>query len=274
MRDLTKEDIYVRSGFETSWLTQLPKKHIGLNSKEFIASNDKWLKIPATKVGGRALTVKSIYAHLNQQSLSNLNPNASHKTFTFITSFELSQNINKTNKFLGLFMTTIGDNWAVYLNGRLIRKEIYLDDEGNISKHRFMRDILIQLDPNLLNQGTNILAFKIVGAINYEATGFYSNQSYLIGDYETLSNKRTNLPSVVISFTYLILGIFFIFMYASRPKGLYNLMFGLSCLTLFVYLYSRTVLIQDYIIDSLIVTKIEYTGVYLFSTFAIIFFDL
>ena len=48
--------------------------------------------------------------------------------FTFVSSFQLDgERLNDSN-FQGLFLTTIGNHWAVYLNGKLIEEHIYKNE--------------------------------------------------------------------------------------------------------------------------------------------------
>ncbi|MFT6733453.1 MAG: signal transduction histidine kinase/CheY-like chemotaxis protein [Polaribacter sp.] len=262
MIDLTKNDIYIRAGFEHIWTTQLPKE-----------LPSPWLKLSGSQTSGRSVTIQSQEIHSFLYNKSTDKINTKPQTFTFVTSFSLNRDNNKKNPFIGLFLSTIGNNWQVFLNGHLIRSEVFIDQNGEIKTHRFLRDILIQLEDKRLKNGLNLLAFKIIGLVNNEATGLYARQSYLVGNYDKLVEKRVNLTSIVLSFTYLILGLFFVFMYIKRTKGLYNLTFGLLCISLFIYLITRTALIQQYFQDSLIIIRFEYLSLYLFSGLSMMFFD-
>lgn len=265
MLDLTAHDFYVRQGFEHAWTTQTPDLD---NS-----TSPRWLLIPKVSSRSRSIIMKN----LNFPEFSPSKPeNDQLLTYTLVTNFSLRNVPLKQNKnqFIGLFLSTIGDNWEVFLNGHSLRREIYIAKTGELIKHRFSRDVLIQMNQEFLRPDENILAFKIIGIKNYEATGLYASKSYLIGDYDQLMSKQTNLATVFVSSIYLTLGVFFVFMYFRRRKGLYNLVFALTCFSLFLYIIARTALIEEYISDSELISGIEFISLYIFAALALIFFDL
>ena len=265
MIDLTGEDLFVRPGFDPQWLTKIP---------DAAATESAWIKIPASSSGSRSAITKTLDTQGNiawQQS-----PAQQHQTetFTFVTRFSISPEQLDEPGFLGLFLATIGDNWEVYLNGELLRREMHLRPDGEIAVHRFLKDVLIQIDKTRLNGGDNILGFRVTGLRNDAVTGFYSGQPYLVGDYDELIKLHTSLVENVLIFTYLIIGIFFLFMYAGRRKDKYNLAFGACCLVLMSYLFARTTLIQDYVADSQDTTRLEFIALYCLTPLLMAFLDL
>jgi len=263
--DLNQQDIFARPGFKHSWLTKLPDKQQPIDSA--------WVKIPADKSGKRSVIINNIDFQGKKEWIRNSQSKLKTEIFTLVTSFSMSPAVLGKSDFIGLFLSTIGDNWAIYLNGKLLHSEMYLDQQGEITTHRFLRDILIQVDRQLLEEGTNILAFQIAGERADESTGLYSKRSYLLGDYDELLNQQSNIQSIVLAFLYLTMGSFFIFMYAQRTKNFYNLFFGAICLALFFYIISRTIYIQHIVVDSLLITRIEYCSLFSLGALLMIFYD-
>ncbi|MDR2435171.1 MAG: hypothetical protein LBD47_11500, partial [Treponema sp.] len=73
----------------------------------------------------------------------------------------------------GIYLAALGDNWEIFLNGRLVLSEIHLDGDGQIRSGRGRRNISFPLDSSLFVSGTNILAFRIVGAPHFDITGLW-----------------------------------------------------------------------------------------------------
>ncbi|MDR3192059.1 MAG: histidine kinase, partial [Treponema sp.] len=94
----------------------------------------------------------------------------------------------------GLFLAALGNNWEVFFNGRLIRSEAHLDDDGQIKSGRGWRYISLPLDSSLFVPGTNMLAFRIIGAPNADTTGLWYEEPYYIGEYQAiLKNHNESL---------------------------------------------------------------------------------
>jgi len=251
--DLTEYDAFIRTGFDRAWTRQLP-------------TDNQWLRLPASENGSRSVVIKYI-------DFENSSADDQATTYTLVTQFPVTNSQLIEPGFIGLYLASIGDNWSAYLNGKLLRSEEYLDQSGHINKHRFLRKILIQIEKTDLIAGDNILAFKLIGQQQDESTGFYLGKPYVIDDYYELSNKRADLPKVVLMFTYLVVGLFFLFMYLRRRKSTYNFSFGISSIIIFTYFFSRTILIQDIIVNSMIMVRIEYFALFFLGPALMAFID-
>jgi hypothetical protein len=62
----------------------------------------------------------------------------------------------------------------------------------------------------MLVAGENILAFKLIGEKGDESLGFYLGKPYVIDNFDKLTTQCDNLTRVVLSFTYLLLSVFFL----------------------------------------------------------------
>ncbi|MFQ5637148.1 MAG: ATP-binding protein [bacterium] len=225
--DLTKEDLYVRQGFDDSWLVQIPK-------------DSSWLVIPASETGNRPVRVTDLnFSGLPKHRFFSPDRHPA-RVFTFVTQFVLSQQRLKQTKTLGLYLASIGVNWEIYVNGRLIKSEMHLSKTGTIKTHRAVRDEMIAIDPRILRAGENILAFKILGDPTYPSTGFYLGKPYEIDDYEKLLANRSENISLILLSLYCFVGLYHLLLFIGRPKERYNLFFGLFSVLLALYLYSKT----------------------------------
>ena len=56
------------------------------------------------------------------------------ETFTFVTSFDLPDEKLFRRKNLGIHLAQIGTNYEIYLNGNLLKSEMYISPDGEIEK--------------------------------------------------------------------------------------------------------------------------------------------
>jgi len=257
--DLAAGDMYVIKGFDLKWTASMPR-------------GPAWLHLPASKNGLRTVRIRelNIPSLPKRKFLSLRSFKPEH--FTIVTSFSISpERIH--GPVQGIFVKDIGHNWEVYINGRLIRSEVHLNDEGYITSHRNYRDVLIPVNPYTLKQGQNILALHIIGDPTDISTGLYRNGPYLIGDYESLDEMRSEKIRLVLMFTYLFVGLYHLLLFFYRRTEKFNLAFGIATLFIFFYFFSRTYSIYSLIPDTNILFRIEFAVLFLILPAAMAFFD-
>jgi signal transduction histidine kinase/CheY-like chemotaxis protein len=160
-------------------------------------------------------------------------------------------------KIPGMYLASLGDNWELYLNGNLLRSEMYLNDRGRILTHRFLRDIFFPIPPEFFAEGENILSFRILGDPADRTTGFLYTSPYYIGEYgEILAGKNEALPLALIGI-FLYIGIYYLTVFINRREARYYLFFGLLSLTFAVYYLTRSWAIYLLIPDTAICTGLE-----------------
>ncbi len=259
--DLDAETIYVRKGFDPSWTLRAPAR-----------DEPGWLAIPGAERGTRTAVLKELplegIPRRGMFSLKRYPP----EDFTFLISFTLEEGSPAREKLMAVFFANIGENWAVYLNGRLIRSEVHLDEGGRITLYRHMREVLIPLDPRSLNPGRNILAVRIIGDPTNIDSGFHRSVPFVIGDAAILERERSELVSLVLIFLYFFIGAYHLFFYVRMTVERHNLYYGAFSVMLFIYLFSRTHAVYAIIPDSTLLHRIEYCSLYallpLFGAFA------
>jgi diguanylate cyclase (GGDEF)-like protein len=160
--------------------------------------------------------------------------------FTLMAEFTLSPWAAGQAQMLSL--AELGENWAVYLNGQEIHKEIYLNTSGEIIRRRSLQKTLISLPPSALHVGSNILVFRMLGSAPPNPylygllPGFPNAYGYLIDSAEALIRQRDVQSAISwLKFgVYLFFGAYQIFLYRRRRET-HALMFGLFLFTIGSY---------------------------------------
>jgi signal transduction histidine kinase len=190
------------------------------------------------------------------------------KEYTFLIPFEMSPDtITKMYEVPiqapGLFLAGIGDNWEIYLNGRIVKSNIHLDAEGRIITHRAWRDVVIPLDRDILKPGTNSLIFRIIGSPSDKKTGLFYSSPYYIGEYSSAIVQRVSLITMMFCAVYVFVGIYHLLLFFMRRNNKYNLAYGFFSITIALYFLSRTALIYSISEDSGVTQRLEYAVLYL-----------
>ncbi|MBN1533734.1 MAG: SpoIIE family protein phosphatase [Spirochaetes bacterium] len=243
--------IYVRNGFRREWTLQIP----GPDDKD-------WLVVPGVKSGRRSAVLKDLpLPGMPRRPLFSLREYPPRE-FTFIAEFSLREGYPPPNRSLGVFFANIGENWEVYLNGHLLRSELHTDGRGNITSYRHLREVLIPLDCRILKTGGNLLAVRILADPTNIDSGFHRSTPFIIDDYETLEQRRSDQAALILLFLYLFFGAYHIFIYFIRSEEKFYLFYGLFSVTLFVYLLTRTHAVYAVTLDSTVLHRIEYCSLY------------
>ncbi len=248
--DLTESDIYIRKGFNTQWL-----------KLRLSGDNPDWLRVPGNR-GNRPVRVRELglpgvprFRHFSLAKYPVME-------FTFLSSFKLSSSELDAGN-LALYLAQIGLNWQVYVNGNLIREEMYLDPDGSIIKERAVRGILMELDRHYLHEGENILAFRIVGNPIDDRTGLFMKDNYLISNYRYIQeNFRNEYPALMLIAVYFFFGAIYLVLYILQRKVRYSLFYGLGAMNLAIFLFCRTKFVFDVITDTGMIQYIQFFSLF------------
>ena len=156
--------------------------------------------------------------------------------FTIAVPFTLEgeqwELLTNTALNLSLELDAIGDNWAVYLNGKLIKKEIYLNNYGQIIKHRAVKQALLPFDARYLVQDKNYAVFRIIGAPNYDKTALAGAE---IVESET-AVSTISLPFVMLCVGMsIIIALYHFMLFLVSRKETHNILFLLFVLLTAAY---------------------------------------
>jgi len=160
-----------------------------------------------------------------------------------------------------LYLASVGVNWEIYLNGILIKKEMYLVD-GRIMEYHSERDVIVPIDSSLLHKGENFLAFRIVGDPTDYTTGFLYKAPYYIADYAFITRKHNEITKIVIISILVILGLYHFLFFAIFRNNRYNLTCGVFSLGMGLYYLWRTHGIYHIIPNTAVVVRLEFFTVY------------
>ena len=253
--DLNAYPLYVRPGFDQSMVGTRPALEDG-----------SWLVYGPAKNGERVLTLIDLPNAPRRSFLDVQDHRAVEYTYVIpfsLTQEEITPSTSRMDPIPGIELGALGDNWEIYLNGKLLRSEVYLDYRGQIIHHRIARHIFFPIDRELLKSAENLLVFRIIGDPTNAATGFFVSQPYKITDYASIEAENNAVWRITLYGIYVFVGLYYLFIFFLRPQDRYNLFYGLFSLILGFYLFLRTYFVYTLFLDTALSSKLEYATVLL-----------
>ncbi|GHT84010.1 hypothetical protein FACS18947_0810 [Bacteroidia bacterium] len=188
--------------------------------------------------------------------------------YTILIPFEMKpESIAKMHqapiKTPGLFLAGIGDNWEIYLNGKMIESNVHLDENNRITTHRAWRNVVFPLDQDLLIEGSNQLVFRIIGSPSDKKTGLYYASPHYIGEYSSAVTEQIDMITLLFIGIYIFVGIYHLLLFLMRRNNTYNLFYGFFSIAIALYFLSKTAVIYSISENSAITQRIEYTMLYI-----------
>ncbi len=248
--DLTKSHTWVYEGYFIGNLDKLPEPdELG------------WYSFPPTS-GKRPQLMRDMKFE-NVEPFNPLDPTRKPPVqMTMLIPFEADLILLNASD-PALYLAHIGVNWEIYLNGNLLRSELYQTPSGEITRERSLRGELVVLDKRYLKFGRNVLAFRIFGDPNDDRTGFGRNGPYVIDRYEKLSARNNEYIDLMLIGIYAFFAVYHAILFGLRPRVKSYLYYGVSTLLLSLYLLAKTRTITALIPDTAIVSVIEYGALFL-----------
>ena len=188
----------------------------------------------------------------------------SQNEFSLMTKFTCDQVCAKQN--LSLYLAEVGENWAVYLNGKEITREIYLDSNGQMAIHRTIQRALVQIPNNMLINGDNTLVFRIIGKSDVShwlsgmMPGFSMSSGYLIHKTKVLILQRS-MNEAISWFqigVYLFFSILQFSLFYRRKESFYHY-FGMFLITCVIYSFSLSNVSYSFTYDTALIVKYMYS---------------
>ncbi|MDR1445853.1 MAG: response regulator [Treponema sp.] len=257
---------YVREGFSREEITRLP-----------LPSSPEW-HLASEAGSGTTMKIKD-FPFFNIPKRFFLDPrNGKAQEYTFVTGFQMEKSqidrINGEEAVIpGIYLDSIGDNWEVYLNGTLVKSEMYPVKDGILKNHRAWRHPRFPVQSGLFRPGTNILAFRISGDPTYENTGFYYSANYYIDDYAQIEREHNESFFIFLYGIYIFVGIYHFMLYMMRRKDLHNLYYSLFSGGIGFFFILRTNTIYQLFPNTDFLSRIEYFLLSLSGLFLTAFFD-
>ncbi|MCR9141336.1 MAG: adenylate/guanylate cyclase domain-containing protein [bacterium] len=156
-----------------------------------------------------------------------------------------------------LALSGIGDNWAVYLNDRLLREELYPSADGDsILNSRYKIRTVIPFPAALLKpDGNNILTIHLVGHAPAPLTfggnffGLRFQSGNVIGDSTELQQEQFQFPRLVLYSVFLFFGLYHGMLFIYRRDDRYNLYFSAFLIGMAFYFFARSNYASSLLLD-------------------------
>lgn len=263
-KNLIREDVYVRPGFDQAWLKSWPER---------TKSAGDWRHVPSAAADNRPVKIATLGAPFPEPGIYRWPVEKIHD-YTAVTRFFLTPEEKKSLHAWGLRLGSIADNWQIFLNGTLIAQAWHADAANSkITVHRAVRDAVFELPAALLVPGENLLAFRLAGDAGSAEIGFFLGQPYEVDFLRNLLQKRSETVVLILICLYLAVGFYHLLLYSRRQQESYNLYFALFCIGLFIYLFTRTSVVFDIFADSTLIQKVEYIVLFNVLTPFLVFID-
>ena len=247
-KNLMEYPAYIRHGFD-------PAEIKNIQSFEHAGSNYMRFKSPQLRINKSPLPDLPKRKFLNPKGMSP-------QEFTIIIPIEIETEKHRTP---GVFLGYIGENWEVYINGELVKSEMHLDKTGQITNRRNWRDVHFPIDKTILVQGSNILAFRIIGDPTFGATGFYYSSPYYLDDYTLIKERHLNIIALALFGVFGYTGIYYliIFLNIRKKQEIYYLYYSLFSILLCIYTLMRNGIVNSLIPNSDISIRLEFLSLFM-----------
>jgi signal transduction histidine kinase/CheY-like chemotaxis protein/HPt (histidine-containing phosphotransfer) domain-containing protein len=170
----------------------------------------------------------------------------------------------------GFFFTVISDNWDIYLNGNLIERQMYIEDE-KITIHRNVNGYNTPFEASFLKEGINQLVIHIAISPNYTDSGLFLSGKYFIDDYTMIRNESNDFMLMFFASVSFFMALYNIIVFIGNPGAKYYFYFSCVEFILGFYIVMNTYEIQYFILDTQIRRLIEYITLGTITMFAVLF---
>jgi len=259
--DLSAVDAYVRPGFSLEWVYQTP-----------LPGEAGWTVVPGSP-GDRPLVMRDLgLPGAPERRLLPVGREAPRK-YCVMLPFVAGEELLASRTGVGLYIAQIGQNWQIYLNGALVRDETYTAGDGTMRVERAVRGALVELDTRYLKKGQNRLTIMVAGDPRDDRTGMFMGGPYLIDSYGKLEAMRSEGLKLILIGIYFFFGLYHAILFALRPKAKSYLYYGIATALLSVYLFCRTYLVYEIVLDTRIIKAFELGALFLLVPAFMAFFD-
>jgi signal transduction histidine kinase/CheY-like chemotaxis protein/HPt (histidine-containing phosphotransfer) domain-containing protein len=164
--------------------------------------------------------------------------------FVYVIKFDFSSaqlvSLRRGAMTPGLFLPSIADNWENYLNGNLIARHMYTDEDGNITRHQNTQMNGLPFDPGYLVDGENLLVIRVLTTPWYNDAGLYYTGGYYIDDYRQIQSQHDGLVLLFISGVYFFVAFYNLLVYLGSVREKYFAFFAADSFLLGIYTLMNT----------------------------------
>ncbi len=205
---------------------------------------------------------------INIQKVFNLPADGKTYHVSLCTKFDSTNIVDNSSNIISLYLPSIGENWEIFLNGKLLQREIFTDG-SRITKQRYLVKSSIMFDKSLLMDKENYLLIHLIGRTS--PIPYSSNIDF--GLMNEWGYRITGLDDALFSFMSIILfyingitfvfGIVFLIFYLMNKANLYNLYYAVFTFLLSARFFFRTRAAYGLFSNSAIIIKAEYISTFL-----------
>jgi signal transduction histidine kinase/CheY-like chemotaxis protein/HPt (histidine-containing phosphotransfer) domain-containing protein len=254
--DLTKANVYLHDGYLSDY-TRASTADYG-----WIDLTGKSWQITATELGKPYLqpmfTPTDLPVHY----------------YTYVMEFpytaEQLSYIQTHSIMPGFFFSVISDNWDIYLNGNLVERQMFIEDEM-ITIHRNVNGYNTPFNASFLKEGINQLVIHIAISPNYTDSGLFMGGKYYIDDYAMIRNESNDYMLLFFASVSLFMALYNLIVFIGNPTAKYYLYFSCVDIILSIYIATNTYEIQYFILDTQVRRLIEYASLGTVTMFAVLF---
>lgn len=182
--------------------------------------------------------------------------------FTLQTTFPLEAP-QAGGALLGLQLATLGENWAIYINGELLAEEMS-ERDGKLAYRRSLRDVLMALPPAMLRRGENRLVLHLVGdapatrLTPNSALGFFQRSGYRIDALDNLKREHRDYGTLFLLAMFALFTAYAGVLAWFRREERHHAYLVALCALLTAYFFTRARYVFDLVHDTAPVTRAEY----------------
>ena len=210
--DLSKLDVYFHEGFSLDW-TQLNPQDAS-----------SWKRISGQADGRRSLSIRNLeLPNQPKQPFLSLWPTAP-ESFTFVFLIPMDSSQAFCDEGIGLGLVGIAYNWQIYFNGHLIDDQFFGIKNGHLIQPKRQKRYFKAIPNHFLKEGINQLTIHIVGSRDFNGTGLYYSQPYLITSLADFNKQPLQYSQYGLVWFYSVVGLFWLFMFVKLPKQ-YNYLY-------------------------------------------------
>ncbi len=220
------------------------------------------------------LVISSFPVFLNE--LFNTEPDGKVKHYTLQTEFIMNKEFLESTSPPELYFPAIGENWEIFVNGNLLRSDIFIKDD-EIYLYRIVRGLIVPIDRSYINAYSNKLVIHFAGNaptnnfFKKSDLGFPLRYDYSIFDMISLKWYTNEFIEICINGIFLLFAFFFIYLFKIRREK-YFLCIGLFSLAFALRFTTRSFFIHDLIWYSDMVYKTEYSLTVILLPLLLLFF--
>ncbi len=186
---------------------------------------------------------------------------AKPKEFTYVIKFNTENTVltymRRNSIMPALFLPRIGDNWEAYLNGNLLKREMDIDENGEIIAHHTRTYLSVPFESSYLKENDNLLVFRFISTPDYHDLGL-SDKGFYIDDYQIIQKANNGFVLFMCIGIYVFVIFYNILIYLRNPQDKYHMYFSLVTLWLAIYTTSKSQVIGLLVHNTFPIKIIEY----------------